>query len=816
MLHAAAQTAIRTRTRRRPLGRRVACLLTPLVALVAAADVAPSGDVARLGARSVIELGSASIRAAAPTADGGLFVVGGRADGPFAARIAADLTTVVWSRSLGGTSADHFEAVAVSPDGGVWAAGSVATTVLPAPGGFRTTGGGAGDGYVARFDAVTGAPTYATYLGGLTEDAATSIDVDDTGRVLVAGRAGSDLPGRVGPSPSTGADAFVTAIAADGALLWSRYLGGTFDDFANAVAAAADGSVWVGGGTNSVLGGATFPTAGGPAWTTQRSGQDAFLAHLSQDGTTLLLSTVFGNPASDETTALAILDDGRVAVALAQDSLGIGGGESAPQYPSIDPLRIRTDDSKGLVGDTFYRRSRFAVLAADGASWSSFTGFPATRITSIVAAGADRVVLAGRALGETTPGAYLRAEQTGDGDPASLRAFAAWIDLAAHEVVAATRLDADAPCALALTPGAAVVVAGSASPATAGTAFRVPFPPAAVSGLRAVRRTDTSADIVWTHDGPVASFQVERRPAQTGVLDVRTVRETWYLRTRGAFETIGTVASSSRTFTDGTIPDAGDYEYRVIAIAPDGGARGGEFAACGTSHGRPPQITGARIVSQQGNRISVAWTDPRNAALAAEVYGPWVLERAGPGATSAEFTAIPFAGRPSRFQVRAAGGGQVSAASDEVVTELSPQLVVTQTRGHVSVSPVGRASASGRGRFTAAVGAPPIDPEIGAPRGVLAMSRMGALAVPDQPDRLVHLRILRSAADRRGARGKLRIDWRRGRYTWSATFPASRNLDLRKAESPLHVTIGLALGASGGAVETTWNRTTPHDFRIDR
>src|SRR6202042_1978331 len=84
----------------------------------------------------------------------------------------------------------------------------------------------------------------------------------------------------------------------DPVLSYSTYLGGSNIDGANAIAVAPDNTAFIAGGTFST----DFPTAH-PLQPNAGGGadfpQDAFVAKISADGSTLLYSTYLGGTSSD-------------------------------------------------------------------------------------------------------------------------------------------------------------------------------------------------------------------------------------------------------------------------------------------------------------------------------------------------------------------------------------------------------------------------------------------------------------------------------------------------------------------------------------
>jgi Bacterial Ig-like domain (group 3)/FG-GAP-like repeat/FG-GAP repeat/Beta-propeller repeat/NHL repeat len=148
--------------------------------------------------------------------------------------------------------------------------------------------------------------SYATYLGGSTEDAGTAIAVDAAGSIYVVGfTADADFPVTTGAFQTTNTMdnlvGFVAKLnAAGSALVYATYLGGAAN---NAVVSGTDaygiavdkaGSAYICGETYS----SDFPVTTG-AFQTQNKGfangaQNAFISKLSPDGSALSYSTYLG------------------------------------------------------------------------------------------------------------------------------------------------------------------------------------------------------------------------------------------------------------------------------------------------------------------------------------------------------------------------------------------------------------------------------------------------------------------------------------------------------------------------------------------
>ena len=105
---------------------------------------------------------------------------------------------------------------------------------------------------------------YSTYLGGVGDDRGYSIAVDVAGNVYVSGPTQSTFyPTTAGAFDTTyngGVDVFVTKLnAAGSSLIYSTFIGGSGDDFGQAIAVDSSGNAFLTGNTSST----NYPTTAG-------------------------------------------------------------------------------------------------------------------------------------------------------------------------------------------------------------------------------------------------------------------------------------------------------------------------------------------------------------------------------------------------------------------------------------------------------------------------------------------------------------------------------------------------------------------------
>jgi hypothetical protein len=190
---------------------------------------------------------------------------------------------------------------------------------------------GNGEGFVFQLSPSGSAVNWGTYVGGSSFDEVRGVHVDPANdRVTVVGRTYSaDLPTTFlayDRSHNGMYDAFVLRLDGAGSTLrYSTFLGGAYDDEANAVDVLADGTAVLGGATRSP----TFPTTRGAFQTTLRpASQAGFVTKVANDGRSLVASTFFDS--------LSDLGTGIEVLALDTETSGhvwIGGRTRSPYFP---------------------------------------------------------------------------------------------------------------------------------------------------------------------------------------------------------------------------------------------------------------------------------------------------------------------------------------------------------------------------------------------------------------------------------------------------------------------------------------------------
>lgn len=331
----------------------------------------------------------------------------------------------LWSTYLGGESDDGIAALAVDNEGNIYVAGWTRCSGWVS-GGYDTSYGGAGDGFVAKLSP-HGDYLWATYLGGSNWDGVAALCLTSDGKLFVAGTTSSSGWIRKGfdTTYNGGAfDGFAALLTTDGEFLWSTYLGGTGWDYGYAVAADETGlyvagktssSNWVAkgfdltyaggnfdgylvrlsptgqhiwstylgdsgedaavalttqGGTIYVVGDTTSPDLPFPGIGQSTGGQDGFVVTLSSGGQCLWGSRLGGAAADRSRAVLSLGESGILVVGTTESDGWLSGGEQVVRSGATDGFVARLSRASGeiLWGSYFGGLQNDVPLAVTGES----------------------------------------------------------------------------------------------------------------------------------------------------------------------------------------------------------------------------------------------------------------------------------------------------------------------------------------------------------------------------------------------------------------------------------------------------------------
>ena len=225
---------------------------------------------------------------------------------------------VVFSTYIGGTANETLGGMHVGSNGDVYLTGTTLSSDFPTVNPAQTALDGISDAFVVWINS-SRALGYSTYLGGALDETGVGITVNSKNEIFVTGGTESiDFPtvNAFQTSSKGRQDAFVAmydpGLSGTATLAYSSYLGGSGWDIGRGVALAADGTVWIAGGTYSY----DFPLKGNSRQTVYRGEGDAFVAHLniSAGSSGLEYTSFLGGSNQEEASNIVINSAGQVVL----------------------------------------------------------------------------------------------------------------------------------------------------------------------------------------------------------------------------------------------------------------------------------------------------------------------------------------------------------------------------------------------------------------------------------------------------------------------------------------------------------------------
>jgi hypothetical protein len=214
----------------------------------------------------------------------------------FLSLLEADGQSLLFSTYLGTPEVDHGRRVVFDSEGDILLAGIVGSGDLATEGAFQEHSGGGTDAFLTKFN-TNGTLLYFTFLGGSLVEWANDLAVDSEDNAILTGfTASADFPtvNAYQAERNASIEMFITKFTPDGqSIVFSTYLGGSSEDYGNAITTDSQDRIIVTGQTTS----ADFPTTI-PYSTSESYYNNATLVVLDKVGS-LLLSTVFGGGSHD-------------------------------------------------------------------------------------------------------------------------------------------------------------------------------------------------------------------------------------------------------------------------------------------------------------------------------------------------------------------------------------------------------------------------------------------------------------------------------------------------------------------------------------
>lgn len=237
---------------------------------------------------------------------------------------------LVYCTFLGSSGADRVTAIKMGPKGQLYLAGSTTRGEIPAvEGAYNKLNSGNSDIFLAIIDTTANgnfALKYFSYIGGSGVDIPLALEVDSQGVAFLAGSTTStNFPVNGSVVQTTGAATFMAgfvtgidpSLSGGDSLVYSTYFGGTDGNTSvNGLALDSLGFFYIIGTTKA----SDLPLTDSGYARTKYGTQDAFLAKIDRNSTSLVYSTYLGGELTDEGRSIAVGSNGKVYFAATTTS----------------------------------------------------------------------------------------------------------------------------------------------------------------------------------------------------------------------------------------------------------------------------------------------------------------------------------------------------------------------------------------------------------------------------------------------------------------------------------------------------------------
>ncbi|MHA2245275.1 MAG: SBBP repeat-containing protein [Candidatus Hodarchaeales archaeon] len=288
---------------------------------------------------------------------------------------------LVASTFLGGWGEDIIFDCVTDEKGYIYLTGSTDSPLFPVTANAADSIFNAQDeAFLMKLDPTASYVLYSTFWGSTDSDVGASIALDNDNNIYIGGWTTSNnfpVSEDAFQTQFNGStDGFITKFNPDGQMVYSTFVGGVQQDWINSIDVLSDGSVVAGGKTESP----NFPvTPNGYDTLKEGSAGEAFLFHLSIDGSTQQYGTFLGGTSSSEEVMDLTVEGNDVIFSGYSDSLDF-------------PIHNAYQDTIGGNSDAFI--GRLALSTAD-LEFLTFLGGTSNEIGSSIALDIDGDIYCG-------------------------------------------------------------------------------------------------------------------------------------------------------------------------------------------------------------------------------------------------------------------------------------------------------------------------------------------------------------------------------------------------------------------------------------
>ena len=268
----------------------------------------------------------------------------------------AQVPTIGWQKTIGGSLSDDITIVKKTPDGGYILGGSSNSNIS---GEKSENSKGDFDYWIVKVNGV-GEIEWQHTIGGALKDLLTSLLLTSDGGYLLGGHSLSEISGDKSESCRGNSDYWIVKVDSLGNIQWDKTIGGSEKDELNVVDQTIDG--------NYILGGNSLSGISGEKSEICRGGADYWILKIAPTGT-ILWDRTYGGTLTDFYAQVARTSDGGCIVA-GQSFSAISGDRTVAQSWTPDCWILKLDENGNIQWQKGYRVTDIGSITE-----SAFGGF---------------------------------------------------------------------------------------------------------------------------------------------------------------------------------------------------------------------------------------------------------------------------------------------------------------------------------------------------------------------------------------------------------------------------------------------------------
>jgi hypothetical protein len=263
--------------------------------------------------------------------------------------VATQAPSKIWDKTFGGSGSDYPWATVATADGGFVIAGESISNIS---GEKSENGRGESDYWIIKINA-NGQKVWDKTFGGSGSDSPSAIVATIDGGFVIGGYSYSNISGDKSENSKGSLDYWIVKLNSNGQKVWDKTIGGNKGDWASDIIVTTDGSIVIGGYSNSNISGDKSENSKGLF--------DYWIVKLNSNGQKIWDETI-GGDVSDILSTIVATNDGGFVLGGGSES-NISGDKSENSKGDSDYWVVKLNSNGQKIWDKTFGGSRRDAIA---------------------------------------------------------------------------------------------------------------------------------------------------------------------------------------------------------------------------------------------------------------------------------------------------------------------------------------------------------------------------------------------------------------------------------------------------------------------